>query len=339
MFLARVVLSIIIVFSGAQALLAQSNWSVQNTFHVGGEGGWDYVTFDPQTHRLYIPRTTHTMVLDAESGKTIGDIPGQKRNHGVALDHKTGRGFITDGGGEGAVVIFDLKSNEVLGTIKAQPDADGIIFDEASGLVLLVSGDGGTLMSLKPDVDPKTGTLDAPIDLGGKPEFLASDGKGKIYVNLVDKNQVAVVDIKARKVLAHWSVAPGGSPVGMAMDTSKRRLFVGCRNPQKLIVMDTNDGKVLADLPISAGVDATKFDGTQFFASCRDGKLYVAAETSPGKFEIVQTVQTPEGARTMDVDRAGHKVFLPTAEFQPATGGGRPQAKPGTFMIVVVGRS
>lgn len=317
----------------------QNNWSVQNTFHIGGEGGWDYVTFDAQTHRLYVPRSTHTLVIDAESGKTLADIPGQKRNHGVALDHKTGRGFITDGGGDGAVVIFDLNSNEVLGTIKAQPDADGIIFDAASGLVLLVSGDGGTLMSLKPDIDPKTGQLDPPIELGGKPEFLAADGKGRIYVNLVDKSQVAVVDIKSRKVLDHWSVAPGGSPVGMSMDTNKRRLFIGCRNPQKLIVMDANDGKVLADLPISAGVDATKFDGAQIFASCRDGKLYIAGESSPGHFEIAQTVQTPEGARTMDVDRSAHRAYLPTAELEPSKPGARPQAKPGTFMIVVVGRT
>ena len=339
MFLSRVVLSILVVFGGAQAVLGQSNWAVQDTFHVGGEGGWDYVTFDPQTHRLYVPRSTHTMVLDAESGKTIADIPGQKRNHGVALDHKTGRGFITDGGGDGAVVVFDLKSNEVLGTIKAQPDADGIIFDQASGLVLLVSGDGGTLLTLKPDLDPKNGKLDSSIDLGGSPEFLAADGKGKVYINLMNKNQVAVVDIKVGKVLDRWPVAPGGSPVGMSIDPDKGRLFIGCRNPQKLIIMDTKTGKVLADLPISAGVDATKFDGTQFFASCRDGKLFVAAETSPGKFEIVQTVQTPEGARTMDADRSAHKIYLPTAEFEPAKAGGRPQSKPGTFMIVVVSRT
>lgn len=317
----------------------QNKWAVQNTFHIGGEGGWDYVTFDPQTNRLYVPRSTHTLVIDVETGKTLGDIPGQQRNHGVAIDHKSGRGFITDGGGDGAVVIFDLKTNEVLGTIKAQPDADGIIFDPASGLVLLVSGDGGVLMSLKPDIDPKMGQIDSPIELGGKPEFLASDGKGKIYVNLVDKGQVAVVDIMSRKVLDHWSVSPGGSPVGMSMDTNKRRLFIGCRNPQKLIVMDANNGKVLADLPISAGVDATKFDGSQIFASCRDGKLYVASETSPGHFEIAQTVQTPEGARTMDVARSAHKVYLPTAELEPAQPGARPRAKPDSFMIVVVGRT
>jgi len=296
----------------------------------------DYVTLDAENHRLYIPRSTHTIVVDADSGKVLADIPGQKHNHGVALVPEVGRGFITDG--EGAVVIFDLKTNAVLGTLKARPDADGIIYDKASGLVLVVSGDDGVLMTLKPDVDPKTGSIDAPIDLGGKPEFLAADGAGKVYINLEDKDQVAVVDLKARKVLAHWPVAPGGSPVGLSIDTMKHRLFIGGRKPQKLIVMSTDDGKVLADLPIGAGVDATKFDGQQAFASCRDGKLNVVDESASGKFEIVQTVTTAVGAKTMDVDPEKHKIYLPTAEFEEAKPGARPAAKPGTFMIVVVGR-
>ena len=161
------------------------------------------------------------MVIDSESGKVIADIPGQKIAHGVAIVPEAGRGFISDGGGSGAVVIFDLKTNAVLGTIAAQPDADGIIFDHASGRVLVVSGDGGVLMSLKPDIDPKNGKIDAPIDLGGAPEFLASDGKGKVYVNLRTRDEVAVVDMKARKVVARWPVAPGGAPVGMSIDAKK----------------------------------------------------------------------------------------------------------------------
>jgi DNA-binding beta-propeller fold protein YncE len=317
---------------------AQSKWVVEKTFHVGGEGGWDYITVDSANHRLYVPRSTHTMVIDAHSGKTIGDIPGQKHNHGVALVPEAGRGFISDG--NGAVVIFDLKTNAVLGTITAQPDADGIIYDKASGLVLVVSGDNGVLMTLKPNVDPKTGSIDPPIELGGKPEFLASDGAGKVYINLEDKDQVAVVDIKGRKVLAHWPVAPGGAPVGLSIDPTKRRLFIGCRNPQKLIVMSTDDGKVIADLPIGAGVDATRFDGGEAFASCRDGKLNVAAENMSGKFEIVQTVTTAVGARTMDVDPGTQKIYLPTAEFEEQKPGasGRPAARPGSFMILVVAR-
>ena len=315
---------------------AQTNWVVTRTFPIGGQGSWDYLTVDSATHRLFVPRSTHTLVIDAESGKTLGDIPGQKGAHGVAIVPAVGRGFITDGGGEGAVIIFDLKTYATLGKIAAQPDADGIIYDPAVGRVLVVSGDGGVLMSFKPDIDPTSGKIETPIALGGKPEFLAADGKGKIYINLVDKNEVAVVDFKTGKVIARWPVAPGGSPVGMSMDTKTRRLFIGCRNPQKLIVMSADTGKVLSDLPIGAGVDATQTAGGQAFASCRDGSLAVAAETSPGKFEIVQTVKTPTGARTMGLDPATQKIYLPTAEFEPATTG-RPAMKPGSFMIVEVG--
>src|SRR6266436_3454522 len=321
------------------AAFAQPAWEVVKTFPIGGPGGWDYLTVDPETHRLYVPRSTHTMVIDSETGKTIADIPGQKIAHGVAIVPSAGRGFISDGGGDGAIVIFDLKTNATLGTIVAQPDADGIIFDPASGRVLVVSGDKGTLMSLKPDVDPKAGKLDPPIELGGKPEFLAADGKGNVYINLVDKNEVVAVDLKARKVTARWSVAPGGAPVGMAMDAKKQLLFIGCRNPQKLIVMNADDGKIVAALPIGAGVDATKIDGDLAFASCADGSLAVARETSPGKYEIVQTVKTPAGARTMGVDPTTHMIYLPTSEFEAAAAGARPRSKPGTFMIVVVGRA
>src|SRR5882672_4415265 len=256
-FAALLIAVVSLTFSARVA--AQGTWAVEKTFHIGGEGGMDYVTLDANSHRLYVPRSTHTMVIDADSGKTLADIPGQKHNHGVALVPEAGRGFISDG--DGAVVIFDLKTNAVLGTVAAQPDADGIIYDKATGLVLVSCGDDGTLVTIKADVDPKTGSIDTPIDLGGKPEFLAANGAGKVYVNLEDKDQIAVVDLKARKVLAHWPVAPGGAPVGMSIDPAKHRLFVGCRKPQKMIVMSTEDGKVLADLPIGAGVDATKFDG------------------------------------------------------------------------------
>jgi DNA-binding beta-propeller fold protein YncE len=192
------------------------------------------------------------------------------------------------------------------------------------------------MVPISPNVDPKTGKADPAVDLGGKPEFLTADGQGKVYINLEDKDLVAVVDTKAMKVVAKWSVAPGGSPVGMSMDRVKRRLYVGCRKPQKLIVMSADDGKVVADLPIGTGVDATRFDGDAF-ASCRDGTLAVARETAPGKFEIVQTVSTPRGARTMDVDPTTHTIYLPAAEFgPPMEGERRPQPKPGSFMVVVV---
>ena len=145
-----VLASAFFLFACSVNVLAQSEWTVTKTLSIGGEGGWDYLTVDPQTHLLYVPRSTHTMVIDPDSGKSVADIPGQKRAHGVAIVHPAGRGFISDGGGDGAVVIFDLKTNAVLGTIAAQPDADGIIFDPFSGRVLVVSGDNGVLMTLIP---------------------------------------------------------------------------------------------------------------------------------------------------------------------------------------------
>jgi DNA-binding beta-propeller fold protein YncE len=325
---------ILVVFAGLPPAAAARDWEVVKTFQIGGQGGWDYLTVDPQTHRLYVPRTTHTMVIDAESGKVIADIPGQKNAHGVALAPAAGRGFISDGGGDGAIVVFDLKTHAVLGSLAAMADADGIIFDPAGGRVLVVSGRGKALMSFKPDIDPRNGKIDAPIALRGEPEFLAADAAGKVYINLMNTHEVAVVDFNARKVVAHWPVAPGGLPVGMAMDDNGR-LFIGCRGPQKLIVMSTSDGKVLADLPIGESVDAIKLDNGQAFASTAGAQLFVAGETSPGTFGIVQTVKTGEGARTMGLDPATHRIYLPAAEYETGANGRRAQ-KPGTFMILVV---
>ncbi|HYL35735.1 MAG TPA: hypothetical protein VEV17_07480, partial [Bryobacteraceae bacterium] len=327
----------LLVFAALPQAPAQTDWQVVKTFQIGGQGGWDYLTVDPQTHRLYVPRTTHTMVIDADSGKTIVDIPGQKNAHGVALAPAAGRGFISDGGGDGAIVIFDLKSYAVLGTLAAMPDADGIIFDRASGHVLVVSGRGKALLSFKPDIDPQNGKIDEPIALRGEPEFLAADAAGKVYINLMNTHEVAVVDFKAKKVLANWPVAPGGLPVGMAIDAQKGRLFIGCRGPRKLIVMSTKDGKVLSDLPIGAGVDAVKFDRGLAFASTADAQLFTTREESPGKFTIVQIVKTADGARTMGLDPTTHRIYLPTAEFESAANGRR-RPKPGTFMILVVAR-
>ncbi len=320
--------------SSAAPPAAADRYSVAQTFRIGGAGGWDYLTVDPQHKLLYVPRSTHTMVVDAVSGKTVGDIPGQRRNHGVAIVPGAGRGFIS-AGQDASVTIFDLKTNQVLGKVKAADDADGIIYDPNCGKVLVSCGDANAMVVISPEVDPQTGKPDAAVALGGKPEFLVAD-QDKIYVNLVDKDLVAVIDSKTMKVVHKWPTAPGGSPVGMSMDPVGRRLFVGCRKPQKLIVMSADDGAVLADLPIGTGVDATQFDG-DIFASCRDGTLAVARETSPGKFAIVQTVATKPGAKTMGLDPTTHTLYLPTAKLAGGSNGkSRPAAQPGSFMILVV---
>jgi hypothetical protein len=314
-------------------LAAQSHWQVTNTFHPGGEGGWDYVTVDAPNHRLFVTRATHTQAIDTNTGKLLADIPGQIRSHGVALVPKLNRGFITDGGGEGSIVVFDMKTYAVLGRIPTVPDSDGIIYDEGMNRVIAASGDGNSVMIFNPGIDPKTGHIEQLV-LGGAPEFIASDGN-RAYVNLEDKDLVAVVDLHTNKVIARWPIAPGGHPTGLSIDREHHRLFIGCRNPQKMIVMNTVSGKVEADLPIGAGVDATRYDNGQAFASCRDGSLTVIGEKD-GHFVVEQTVKTADGARTMGLDRETKTIFLPTAEMEPATPGHRPQPKPGTFQIIVV---
>ena len=325
-----------IALAGSIPAFSQTKWNVNKTWHVGAEGSWDYLTIDPATHKMFVPRSTHTMVIDEATGKTLGDIPGQKIAHGVAIAPAAGRGFITDGGGDGAIIIFDLKTYAVLGKLVALPDADGIIYDAKLNLVLAVSGDKGVLMTFKPDIDPKAGKIDTPISLDGAPEFLVSDGTGSVFINLMDKGVVAKVDLKTKKVVERWPVAPGGQPVGMSMDPKTHRLFLGCRKPQLLIVMSADDGKIIASLPIGSGVDATKFHDGQVFASCRDGQLIVAAEVG-GKYVVQQIVKTPISARTMDIDPTTHTIYMPTTEYEEVPAGAKAKAKVDGFMIVEVG--
>ena len=316
---------------------AQAKWAVTKTVHIGGEGGWDYVLVDARKNRFFVTRATHTQVFSTATAKVIADIPGQIHSHGTAIVPAVNRGFITDGGGDGSIVVFDLTSYKVLGKIATMPDSDGIIYDRAANLILAVSGDGHTLMTFNPDIDLASGKV-TKVELGGKPEFLASDGE-KAYVNLPEDNLVAVVDLKANKVIARWPVAPGGENTGMAIDRRNHLIFLGCRNPQKLIVMSTEDGKIVASLPIGTTNDAVKFADGHVFASCGGNGEMVVASQKDGKWQVDQVVKTAEGARTMDIDRRTQTIFLATAHMLPAAAGQtRPGIEPGTFEIVEVGR-
>ena len=304
-----------------------ADYVVKETLKVGGDGGFDYVTLDPDGEMLYLPRTSHTQVVEAASGKVVADVPGNSDSHGVALVPELGRGFISNGA-SGMVQIFDLKSNKTLGKIKAAEDADCIIYDAASKQVLAFCGDANVMIAMPADIDPKSGKA-ASLELGGKPEFAVSDGQGKVFVNLVDKNQVAAIDTKTMKVTAKWPVAPATQPVAMSMDRAGRRLFVGCRSNQ-MVIMSADDGHTLGELPIGSGVDGTAFFNGTAFASCSDGTLTVIRETTPSKFEVVQTVKTAPRAKTIAVDARTGKIYLPTAEFQGRT------ITPGSFKVLVV---
>jgi DNA-binding beta-propeller fold protein YncE len=309
---------------------------------TGGEGGWDYVTLNPAGTLLYVTRATHTMIVNVHDGRLVRDLPDLGKAHGVALVPEVGRGFINDGK-LGSVTVFDLTTGAAPGKIAAAPDADAIIYDPASQRILVFCGDAHRMIAIAPNADLKVkgGGVTASIDLGGSPEYAVADGHGRVFVNITDKDEVAVVDSRLMKVIARWSVGPGKRPTGLSMDRATRRLFVGCRN-RKLVIIDADDGKVVADFPIGAGVDATAFYNGLIFASCFDGTLTIIQELAPGHFERAQTVRTEPGARTMAIDRLSGTVYLPTADLEPAppatASNPHPRAQPipGTFRILVV---
>lgn len=316
-----------------------TSYKLAATFKLGGDGGWDYATLSADGGRLYVTRGTHTMVVAVATGRLVADIGGQEGSHGVALVPEAHRGFISDGK-DGSVQIFDLKSNASLGKVPAAADADSIIYDHASNRVLVFCGGAHQMVAIAPDVDPANGKPSTTLDLGGSPEFAAADGNGKVFVNIADKDEVAVVDTKTMKVVARWPTGPGKRPTAMSMDREARRLFIGCRN-NILIVMNADNGKIVADFPIGAFVDATAFCDGLIFASCGVGTLTIIRELSADKFEPAQVLKTELGARTMAVDAVGAMIYMPTADLTspPGSAGAphpRPLPVPGTFRILVV---
>lgn len=315
---------------------AGSGYHLIRALPVGGEGGWDYITIDPATELLYVPRQSHTLILWADTGKMVADLKDTPGVHGVALAPDAGRGFTSNGGGN-SVTVFDLKTHQVIGTVPVGQKPDAIIYDPAGKFVVALNGKSGTATVMDASA-PLGQAVKATIPLGGAPEFAAADGHGHVYVNLEDKNEVAVIDTKAMKVITTWKIEGGQSPTGMAIDPAHHHLFVGCRN-QIMAILDTQSGKALGKVHIGRGVDACAFDpGTgEAFASCGDGTLTVVRQAPSGDFQTVQTVQTRPGARTMALDPTTHAIFLPTAEFEaPAPGQKRPAMKPDSFIILVV---
>jgi YVTN family beta-propeller protein len=302
---------------------------------------FDYITVDSAARRVYISHGTEIKVLNADDGTVIGNITGLKQDHGVAVAEELGRGFITDGGQE-KVIIFDLKSLKVIGEAKAEKDTDSDVYDPSTKRVFAMNG--GSASSTV--IDAKTGSVVKTIELGGRPEFAVADGRGTVYVNIEDKNEVVVIDSKALTVKAHWPVAPAGGPTAIAIDIKHRRLFSTGRDPQKLVVMDADNGKVIQSFAISGGADAAAYEPEtgMLFASTRDGMIHVFHEDSPDKLSEVETVKTEYGAKTMGLDTKTHNLFLATADFgeAPAPTAEQPHprrtAVPGTFRVLVYGR-
>jgi YVTN family beta-propeller protein len=322
-----------------QPIDSTGGYHVLASYPVGGDGGWDLLTLDSSARRLYIARATRVMVVDADTGKLIGEIPGTGV-HGVAVVSDTNRGFITNGKDD-SVAIFDLKTLEIVGHAKTGTKPDAIIYDAVSKHVFVCNNGASTLTVLA----PTDGKVEATIDVGGAPELVTVDGKGRLYTNLEDKNEVGVVDTIGLKALAHWPLAPGSGPSGIAVDAEHHRVFSVCHDSKTMVVLDADSGKAVASLPIGARADGAAFDPAtgDVFSPNGDGTLTVIHEQNPNTFAVVQTAATKAGARTIALDEKSHRLYLVTADKKPDAAGEpsdkrHPQYLPGTFAVLVVGR-
>jgi DNA-binding beta-propeller fold protein YncE len=331
----RIALSLTLANVALLFAQSSSSYRITHTYTLGAEGSWDYIVPDPPNHRLFIARQNRVMVIDEDNGTLLGEVTGIQGAHGTALAPATGHGFATSGN-DRSVVMFDLKTFKALGRIPAAEDADAIIFDGISNRVFTLNGDAHSSTV----IDPRAGTLITNIPLGGKPEYGASAGDGKVYANLTDTNEVVEIDAKTASVARRWSTAPCKQPVAMAIDTAHHRLFSGCRSGV-MAVSDYRGGKVVATVPIGTGVDGAGFDAASgnAFASNADGALTVIHQDSADEYHFVENVPTPPGSRNMGLDPTNHRVYVVSAKFGPAPAGGRRgPVLPGSFTLMVIER-
>jgi YVTN family beta-propeller protein len=314
------------------------NYKVVSKIKIGGGGRWDYSYSDTANHRLYVSHGTQTEVVDTAADKLVGTIPGTTGVHGIAIANDLGRGFTSDGG-DNDVTVFDLKTLKVLSKVKTGQNPDAIIYEPVSHRIFTFNGRSSDSKA----IDAKTGAvIAASIPVGGKPEFERIDGKGHIYANIEDKNEIIEVDAKNALVAKRYSIAPCDGPSGLAIDP-KGRLYSVCEN-KLMIVSDPASGKVLPSVTIGGGTDGVAFDdGYAFSANGADGTITMVGETSPGKFEAMATIPSQRLGRTIAADQKAHKLYVPAAEFGPAPAGsdgkkGRPPVLQDSFEILVVGR-
>jgi len=324
----------------ANSFAAETGYHIIKRLKVGGDGGWDYLTVDDAARRLYISRSSHVMVINLDTDKVIGDIPNTPGVHGIAVAPELNRGFTSNGKADTST-IFDLKTLKILGEVKTGGNPDAIIYDPASKMVFTFNGRSKNATVF----DAVTGKVVRIIPLGGKPEYAVTDGKGKVYVNIEDTNEVIEISSRTKRVLQKFSLKPCDEPTGMGLDSNNGRVFSGCHN-KIMTVLDTKTGKIIATTPIGANVDGNGFDaGTGLaFSANGDGTLTVVHEASPGKFEVAETVTTQRGSRTMAIDPKTHNIYLPAAQFsQPeksmqADTKQRPVMVKDSFEVLVIGK-
>jgi len=326
-------LSLIIIACYYLPASAQSKkpvYSYEKTIRLPGNNRYDYLYVNQPTRQLYVTHGSTVDVIDLNTGKYLGSVKGLGRDHGVAIDNKLHRGYVSDSGHR-SLVAFSISDFKTIKTISLKgEDEDATILDPVSGKVFVFEGDSHQAEI----VDPATLKETNVIPLGGKPEFAVSNGKGLIFNNLEDINKVVVIDVHKMKVVKQYDMGPCSGPSGMALDKMNHRIFSGCRANKGLTVLNAQTGDVIQTLPIGAGVDVVKYDREThlIFASCWDGTTTIIKEDSPNKYEVVQTLKTHEGARTMALDTKTHKIYLSTSD---QVQGNRRKSVSNTFRVLI----
>ena len=307
---------------------------------IGGEGGWDILTIDSAARRLYLSHATKVVVVDLNTNTVAGEIADTPGVHGFVAVPEVQRGFSSNGK-ESKSSVVELTTLKTTSKIDTGQNPDAIVYEPRHGEIYIFNHTGNSVTV----INPKTATVSATIPLGGNPEFAAVDETaGRVYCNIEDKSEVEVIDVDKHEVVAHWSLAPGEEPSGIALDARHHRLFSGCHN-KMMVMLDTESGKVIHTVPIGAGVDGCAFDSTTLlaFASCGDGTTTIVREEAPNKLTVLQTLKTERGARTMALDSKTHRIYLPSAQFQPppspspGTSPARPSVLPNTLKLLVYG--
>lgn len=333
----KLTLAVIVLITITATINAQAPTGLHtiNTFHIASPGGWDYLAIGPVNDWLYVSHGTQVNILNKKTGDSVGVIENTTGVHGIAFDVAEKKGF-TSNGRLNNVTVFDLNTNQILDHIPTGTNPDAIMYETFSKKIITCNGRSKNLSI----IDPVSNKLIDSVDVGGKPETAVSDGAGKIFVNVEDKNEIVEVDVKSFKVLNHWSLSPAEGPTGLEYDKTTKRLFAGCDN--FLVVMDATNGKIVEKLPIGEGCDGVAFDAAlkNIYTSNGEGTMTVIHEDNANKFTVMENVTTKRGARTITLDKQSHLIYMPTADFEAQEPGqkGRPKMKSGTFQVLVVGK-
>jgi YVTN family beta-propeller protein len=320
---------------------AEAQFKLQDTWKLGGDGSWDYLTVDAQAHLLYIARLDRIMVVDTASGKLVTEIGGLQHAHGIAFDDQGKVGYISDGGA-GSVLVFDRATYKVLAAIPAGKNPDAVLFEPTQRRVFAFNGASKDATV----IDAQSNKVIATLPMPGKPEFSVTDGNGNVFVNIEDSSEVLHLDASSLKIAAAWSLAPCKAPTGLAIDVAHHRLFSVCDN-DKMAIVDSQSGKLVSAAPIGAGADAVAYDasrGLVFSSNGESGTMTILHQQTADRYVVLQNLQTKLGARTLAVDAANGSAYTVSAALgrkPPATKDNpraRPPVLPGSFVVLVLAR-